>query len=163
MINPRIAEAALLCSLIGHKSSEFLCFLLHSLQSHDPFPICAGSQHGAGQYRTSSISTVQRPQFAVSQPRFYAVTAVFPQEIQKQFIRTYLCLPFYTIQPESDIHSALPPISSQALLVRTFTRRLLYSFEARMFLSVGTCSTAYAAKEAAASFFLLCIHLCKIF
>ena len=67
-------------------------------------------------------------------------------------------LPFYTIQPESDIHSALPPISSQALLVRTFTRRLLYSFEARMFLSVETCSAAYAAKKLLHPF-LLCIHL----
>ena len=152
-------EDTLLCSLICHKSAEFLCFLLHSLQSHDPFPVCAGSQHGAGQYRTFIHQHSTETTVCSLTATFYAVTAVFPQEIQKQFIRTYLCLPFYTIQPESDIHSALPPISSQALLVRTFTRRLLYSFEARMFLSVGTCSAAYAAKDAAASFFC-CAFIC---
>ena len=86
----RVAEAALLCALIGDEGTEFGSFFLQALQCRDPFAIGTGRQNGAG--KDGLVLQEHRAQTAVG--GFTAAldtgTALAAHKIQQQGVRGHI-------------------------------------------------------------------------
>ena len=94
---PRIAEAALICSLICNKADKLLCLFLQPLKRLDLMPICPCGQNRTGKNRR--FIQQDRTQTAVCRltATLYTAAAMPAQKIDQQQIRLNLFCDSFSI------------------------------------------------------------------
>lgn len=104
----RVAEAALLRTLIGDKSTELSSLLLQALQRGHPVAVGTGCQHRAGQHR--HVIQKDGAQAAVGglTAALDAVTAVCADKVDEQGVRCGLCRDFGSVQNNIHLHLVSP-------------------------------------------------------